>query len=101
MSSNRMVVFGLLLSLCGCAASKPQVAADLSVALDVAAVAEGAYAARPNADPKTVAQLSRLLSVAQAAVTAWQASTQPNDEAVASAAIAALVQYEASAGVAP
>jgi hypothetical protein len=101
MRSKPIVAFGLLGAICGCAGGKAQVAGDLSVALDVASVAEGAYAARPNADPKTVAQLSRLLLVAQAAVTAWQASAQPQDQAVASAAIAALVEYEASAGAAP
>jgi hypothetical protein len=101
MRSSPVVAFGLFVTLCGCAGGKPQVAGDLNVALDVASVAEGAYAARPNADPKTVAQLSRLLAAAQAAVTAWQASTQPEDQAAASAAIAALVEYEGSAGVSP
>jgi len=101
MRTMPIVAMGVLVALCGCAGGKAQVADDLDVALDVASVAEGAYAARPNADPKTVAQLSRLLSVAQAAVAAWQASTQPEDQAAASAAIAALVAYEASAGVSP
>jgi hypothetical protein len=101
MRADPVITFGLLIALCGCAGGKPVVGADLQVALDVAAVAEGAYAARPDADPKTVAQLSRLLAVARSAVAAWQASTQPEDQAVASAAIAALVEYEASAGVAP
>jgi hypothetical protein len=101
MTTDPRITFSLLVALCGCAGGKPQAAADLTVALDVAAVAEGAYAARPNADPKTVTQLSHLLAVAQAAVTVWQASTLPEDQAVASAAIAALVAYEASAGLAP
>ena len=83
-------------SLAGCAASKPEVATDLTVALDVAAAAEGVYAARPDADPKKVATLQRLLAVAQAAVASWQSSALPADEALASAAISALVEYEAS-----
>jgi hypothetical protein len=101
MRTGVIIIAGLASVLTGCAAEKPQVASDLNVALDVAAAAEGAYAARPNADAKTVAQLSRLLAVAQAAVTSWQTSSQPEDQALASAAVAALVEYEASAGVAP
>jgi hypothetical protein len=101
MRTKPVIALGLLVTLCGCAGGKAQVADDLNVALDVASVAEGAYAARPNADPKTVEQLSRLLATAQAAVTAWQTSTLPEDQAAASAAIAALVAYEASAGVSP
>ncbi len=84
-------------SLAGCAADKPEVAGDLTVALDVAATAEGVYAARPGADPTKVAELSRLLAVAQAAVAAWSASSLPSDQALASAAISALVEYEATA----
>lgn len=101
MRAGIIVAAGVALAVGGCAGGKPQIASDLSVALDVAAAAEGAYAARPNADPKTVVQLSQLLAVAQAAVTSWQASASPDDQALASAAVAALVQYEASAGVAP
>jgi hypothetical protein len=101
MRAGITVAVAFAFALGGCAAGKPQIASDLNVALDVAAAAEGAYAARPNADPKTVAQLARLLSVAQAAVTSWQTSTLPQDQALASAAVAALVEYEASAGVAP
>jgi hypothetical protein len=78
---------------------KPQIATDLDLALGVASAANGAYAARPTADPKIVAQLSRLLAAAQAAVTSWEASAKPEDKAVADAAISALVSYEASAGV--
>ena len=85
------------LSVAGCAGSKPEVAADLTVALDVAATVEGAYAERPDADPKKMAELSRLLAAAQAAVASWQASALPADQAIASAAISALVEYEASA----
>jgi len=90
-----------LFVLGGCSGNKPQIAADLNVALDVAAAAEVAYAARPTADPKTVAQLSGLLTAAQSAVASWQASTKPEDQAIASSAVAALVEYEASAGVMP
>jgi hypothetical protein len=85
------------LILAGCTASKPQTATDLMIALDVAATAEGAYAARPDADPKKVTQVGRLLATAQAAVAAWSASSRPADQALASAAIAALVEYEGSA----
>jgi hypothetical protein len=84
MRAGIMVAAGLAFALGGCAGGKPQIASDLNVALDVAVVAEGAYAA-----------------VAQAAVTSWQASALPQDQALASAAIAALVEYEASAGVSP
>ncbi len=84
-------------ALAGCAADKPQVAGDLMVALDVAATAKGVYAARPDADPTKVAELSRLLASAQAAVAVWSASSLPTDQALASAAISALVEYEASA----
>jgi hypothetical protein len=85
------------LALGGCAADKPALAEDLTVALDVAATAEGAYVARPDADPTNVAELARLLAAAQAAVAAWSASSLPSDQALASAAISALVAYEASA----
>ena len=101
MRSGIIVTAGLACALAGCAGGKPQIAADLNVALDVAAAAEGAYAARPNADQKTVAQLAKLLAVAQAAVSSWQASPLPEDQALASAAVAALVEFETSAGVAP
>jgi hypothetical protein len=87
----------LAIGLAGCAADKPEVAGDLTVALDVAATIEGAYAARPDADPTKIAELSRLLASAQAAVVAWRASSLPADQALASAAISALVEYEASA----
>jgi uncharacterized lipoprotein YajG len=85
-----------------CATTSTQkVASDLSVALDVAATLEGAYAARPTADPKVVAELSRLLAAAQAAVTSLQASGAAGDQAAANAAISALVAYEASAKITP
>ena len=96
-----MVVCAVALGLAGCAADKTEVAGDLTVALDVAATAEGVYAARPDADPQKVAELSRLLASAQAAVTSWQASSLPSDQAIASAAISALVEYEATAAQQP
>ena len=101
MKAFRGAGLGALLLLAGCAGGKADVAGDLTVALDVAATVEGAYAARPSSDPKKVAELARLLAVAQAAVASWQASTLPADQAVASAAISALVEYEASAGATP
>ncbi len=94
------VVFGLI-ALSACTATKPQVTTDLNAGLEVAAAVESAYAARPNANPKVVADLSRLLASAQAAVASWEASTSSSDEALASAAISALVAYEASANVTP
>jgi uncharacterized lipoprotein YajG len=90
-----------LLGACSTTTSTQSVGNDLQVALDVAATVEGAYAARPTADPKVVADLSRLLAAAQAAVTSLQASGTAGDQAAANAAISALVAYEASAKVAP
>jgi hypothetical protein len=99
MSARLAIAAVFALALGGCSAGKSQVATDLDLALDVALAANGAYAARPTADPKIVANLSRLLAAAQAAVASWDASAKPEDQAVANAAIAALVSYEASAGV--
>jgi hypothetical protein len=93
----RAVACLAVLAASGCAATKPEISADLTAGLTVAAAAESAYAAQSSADPKVLAQLGRLLASAQAAVTAWQMSSSPADQAVASAAIAALVEYEASA----
>ena len=90
----------LVLVAAGCAIGKPQASADLSAGLEVAAALESAYAARPGANPKTVTDMARLLQVAQAAITSWENSTTTADRAAADAAIAALVAYEASAGVA-
>ena len=92
----------MLLSFClvACAATKPNVATDLNAGLEVAAALETAYAARPSANPKVTADLAHLLASAQAAVAAWNASDSPTDQALASAAIAALVAYEASANAA-
>jgi hypothetical protein len=77
--------------------TQPEAAADLNAAFNVAAAGEAAYAAHPGANPKTVAQMSQLLSAAQAALTSWTNSQTPGDQAALNAAIAALVAYEASA----
>ncbi len=96
----RAVSLLLVLAAAGCAVGKPQMSADLSAGLEVAAALESAYAARPTANPQTVATMTRLLQVAQAAITAWESSSSTGDRAAADAAIAALVAFEASAGVA-
>ena len=83
--------------LSGCAGSQPSTAADLTAAFDVASAAEAAYAAQPHANPKTVAELGRLLAAAQAALFSWTNSQSAGDQAALSATIAALVAYEASA----
>jgi hypothetical protein len=89
----------MALALGACSATTPQVAADMQLALDVAATVEGAYAAKPTADPKVTAELARLLAAAQAAVASLKASGSSGDQAAADAAIAGLVAYEASAQV--
>jgi hypothetical protein len=91
------VLIGLAASCAGCTGSRQQTASDLTYALDAAALAESVYAAQPSANPKTVAKLSSLLAAAQAAVTTWQASSKPGDQAIAAAAIAALVEYQNAA----
>ena len=83
--------------LCGCVADRATVGTDLTAAVGVAAAAEGFYAAQPGADPTKVAEWSRLLVAAQAAVASWQASTTPADEATARAAVAALLAYNSAA----
>ncbi len=88
---------GALLTTSGCAANRPQVSVDLPAGLEVATVVEAAYAARPNADSQVVAEAGRLLASAQAAVSAWEASTSSANQAVAAAAVAALMTYEATA----
>jgi hypothetical protein len=95
----RMVYLGVAgcLMAAGCAATKPETVADLNAAYNVAAAADAAYAAHPGADPKVVAEMARLLSASQAALVTWSNSTLPADQAAASAAISALVAYEASA----
>ncbi len=97
----RVALAASLLGAAGCAISRPQATTDLTAGLEVAAAIEGVYAAQPQSDPKTVAEVSRLLQSAQAAVTVFGASTSPVDQAAAGAAIAALVAYEASAHIKP
>jgi hypothetical protein len=90
----------LLLSsilVAGCAMSQPEAAADLNAAFNVAAAAEAVYAAHPGANPKTVAEMSQMLSAAQAALVSWTNSPTPGGQAGVNAAIAALIAYEASA----
>jgi hypothetical protein len=91
----------ILLSAAGCATTRAQTTAELNAALQVAAAVENAYSVQPNADPKAVAELTRLLASAQAAVTSIQTATGPVDLTAANGAIAALVAYEASAHVTP
>ena len=96
----KLALISLALSsvlIAGCAVSQPEAAADLNVAFNVAAAAEAAYAAHPGANPKTLAQMSQLLSAAQAALVSWTNSPTPGEQAGLNAAIAALIAYEASA----
>jgi hypothetical protein len=96
-----IVTAAITLAVAGCAADKPEVAGDLDLALDVASTLEGAYAAKPSADPKVTAEFARLLATGQAAVAAWAASNSPADQALADAAVSALVAYEASVRTSP
>ena len=100
---NSLYVVGTLALTClsACTATKPEVTTDLNAGLEVASALESAYAARPTADPKVVADLTRLMASAQAAVASWEASSSSSDEAVANAAISALVAYEAAAHITP
>jgi hypothetical protein len=84
------------LLLAGCAMTQTQAAADLNAAFNVAAAGEAAYAVQPGANPKIVAQMSQLLSAAQAALLTWTNSQSTGDQATLNAAIAALVAYEAA-----
>ncbi len=90
-------LFGAL-SLSGCGLTSQQ---DVTLGFDAASAAVGVYASSPKADPKVVAHLSQLLATAQAAYAAYQAAAPGSTmEATAlNAAIAALVEYEATAGV--
>ncbi len=90
-----------LMCLSACTANRPEVTTDLNAGLEVAAALERAYTARPSADPKIVADLARLMATAQAAVASWEASSSSSEEAMANAAISALVAYEASAQITP
>ncbi len=96
-----LLLIGFAATCAGCAASRQQTATDLTYALDAAALVESAYAAQPSANPETVAKLQSLLAAAQAAVTTWQASSQPEDQAIAAAAIAALAEYESATNATP
>jgi hypothetical protein len=102
---RRIALFALLSApvLLGACASKVQDEVDLTAAYDVAASAEAAYAADPGADPALVKQAAALLASAQAALLAWQnAPAGSTTEATAlSAAVAALVAFEAQIGQAP
>ncbi len=90
-----------VVSLSACTATRPEITTDLNAGLEVAVALENAYAARPSADPKIVADLTHLMATAQAAVASWEASSSSSDEALANAAISAFVAYEASAHVTP
>jgi hypothetical protein len=85
-----------LLHLTACA-NTPANQADLTAAYNVAAAVEAAYVANPKANADTVKQLTALLASAQAALLAWQnaPSGSTAEETVLSAAIAALVAFEA------
>ncbi len=89
-----------VLLLSGCGATAQTQVTEAEAVLGVAAALETAYAAQPSADPKVVAQLRGLLSAGQAALATWQASANPGDAQALNAAIAALMAYEASTGLA-
>jgi hypothetical protein len=89
------------LLLAGCAAATPATKADLNAAFSVAAAGEAAYAAQPGANAATVAEMAQLLAAAQGALLTWSNSTSPAGQTAASAAIAALVAFEASAVPSP
>jgi hypothetical protein len=97
MKSTIIVFSTTALLLAGCAMSQPQAAADLNSAYNVAAAGEAIYAAQPGANQKTVAQMSQLLSAAQAALITWTNAQSAGNQAALNAAIAALVAYEAAA----
>ena len=96
-ASALVCLAGVSVAAGACTANRPQVSVDLSAGLEVATVVEAAYAARPTADPSVVAEAGRLLTSAQAAVSAWEVSTSSADQAAAAAAVAALMTYEATA----
>ena len=89
-----MICAAVSIALSACAMTPQQTAVDLNAAYDVAAAAEAAYAARPNADPAQVAEAHRLLAAAQAAILTAESSTAPVDQTAAAAAVAALVAYQ-------
>jgi hypothetical protein len=89
-----------ILHLTACA-NTPTNQADLTEAYNVAAAVEAAYIANPKANADTVKQLTALLASAQAALLAWQNTPSGNttEATVLSAAIAALVAFEAQVNV--
>jgi hypothetical protein len=97
MKSTSLAVVLTGIFLAGCSMTQPEAAADLNAAFNVAAAGEAAYAAHPGANPKTVAQMSQMLAAAQAALVSWTNAQTPGNQAAVSAALAALVAYEASA----
>ncbi len=100
---SQVCVAGVLAfgTLSACTTARPEITTDLNAGLEVAAALQSAYAARPSADPKIVADLTRLTAGAQAAVASWEASSSSSNEALANAAISGLVAYEASAHITP
>ncbi len=96
MKTNLIACGAGALLLGGCAVTHTQAAADLNAAFNVAAAGEAAYSVQPGANPKIVAQMSQLLSAAQAALVTWTNSQSTGDQAALNAAIAALVAYEAA-----
>jgi hypothetical protein len=94
---RRIVMCGVAgVWLSACAMTPQETAVDLNAAYDVAAAAEAAYAARPDADPVKVAEATRLLAAAQAAILTSTNSSSPADQTAAAAAVAALVAYQAA-----
>jgi hypothetical protein len=89
----------LLLAASGCSTSNTVSFADANAALNLADTLEQAYAALPTANPAVVAKATELLAASQAALASWEASGSEGDQQGVNAAIAALVAYEASAGV--
>jgi len=96
-----ILLMAVAASVAACSTSKPTAVVDLNLGLNLAASLEGAYAASTSADPAVVVHLARLMTVAQAAVASWSASSSPSDQALAQAAIAALVAYEVSVRATP
>jgi hypothetical protein len=96
----KTLIFGSVLagalSVSACASS-PAAQTDLTAAYNVAAAVEAAYVASPDADPAVIKQADSLLASAQAALFAWESAPNGStaESAVLSAAIAALVAFEA------
>lgn len=91
-----------LFAMTACATLTPQQQTDINAGLTVAAAATSIYAARPDADPKVVAQLRALLAAAQSAAQTAQANPGGSAEQnAAGAALAALVAYESQIAFQP